>query len=50
MSVSTASVDIGNGGGEGIPVLEMSEEERELHPLHAEAASVELVVDTGKCI
>jgi hypothetical protein len=30
MSVLTASVDVGNRGGEGIPVLVMSEEEREL--------------------
>ena len=45
-----ASVDVGDGGGKGIPVLEMLEEERELCPLHAEAASVELVADTRKCI
>ena len=44
------SVDIGDGGGEGILVLEMSEEDRELHPLHAEAAPIELVMDAGKCI
>jgi hypothetical protein len=48
-SVLTASVDVGNGGGEGIPVLEMLEE-GELHPLHAEAAPVELVADAGKRI
>jgi len=45
-----ASVDVGDRGGEGIPVLEMSEEEGELCPLHVEAAPVELVVDAGKCI
>jgi len=43
-----ALVDVGNEGGEAIPVLEMSEEDRELRPLHAEAAPVELVVDAGK--
>jgi hypothetical protein len=50
MSVSTASVDIGDGGGEGILVLEMSEEDGELCPLHAEAAPVELVANAGKRI
>jgi len=44
------SVDVGNGGGEGISVLEMSEEEGELCPLHVEVAPIELVADTGKCI
>ena len=46
----TVSVDVGDGGGEGIPVLEMSEEEGELCPLHAEVAPIELVADAGKCI
>ena len=45
-----ASVDIGDGGGEGIPVLEMLEEEGELRPLHVETAPVELVTDAGKRI
>ena len=45
-----ASVDVGDRGGEGILVLKMSEEEGELRPLHAEAASVKLVVDAGECI
>jgi hypothetical protein len=49
-SISTVSVDVGNGGGEGISVLEMSEEEGELCPLHVEVAPIELVADTGKCI
>jgi hypothetical protein len=43
-------VDVGNGGGERIPVLEMSEEEGELHPLHAEVAPVKLVANTGERI
>ena len=43
-----ASVDVGDGGGEGILVLEMSEEDRELCPLHAEVAPIELVVDGGE--
>jgi hypothetical protein len=47
-SVSMASVDVGNGGGEGIPVLEMLEEDRELCPLHAEVAPIELVTNAGK--
>jgi len=43
------SVDVGDRGGEGIPVLKMSEEEEgELRPLHVEAAPVELVVGGGK--
>jgi hypothetical protein len=46
-SVSTASVDIGDGGGKGNPVLEMTEEEGELSPLHAEATRLELVADAG---
>jgi hypothetical protein len=50
MSVSTVSVDIGDGGGKGILVLKMLEEEGELRPLHAEAAPIELVVNTGECI
>jgi hypothetical protein len=50
MSVSTASVEVGNRGGEGIPVLKMSEEEGELRPLHAEAAPVELIADAGERI
>jgi hypothetical protein len=41
-------VDVGNGGGEGIPVLEMLEMEGELCPLHVEAAPIELVADAGK--
>jgi hypothetical protein len=49
-SISTASVDVGDRGGKGIPVLEMSEEDGELHPLHAEVAPIKLVVDAGKCI
>jgi hypothetical protein len=48
MSVLTVSVDVGDGGGEGILVLEMSEEDRELCPLHVEAASIELIVGRGK--
>ena len=47
MSVSTASLDVGDGGGKGIPVLEMMEEEGELSPFHAEATPLELVVDTS---
>ena len=43
-----ASVDVGDGGGEGILVLKMSEEDGELCPLHAEAASIELIVGRGK--
>jgi hypothetical protein len=49
-SVSTASVDVGDEGGEGIPVLEMSEEEGELCPLHVEAPPVELVTNGGECV
>jgi hypothetical protein len=49
-SVSTASVDIGNGGGEGIPALNMLEKDGELCPLHAEAAPIELVVNGGERI
>jgi len=45
-----ASVDVGGRGGEGIPVLEMLEEEGELCPLHAEMAPIKLVMDAGKCI
>jgi hypothetical protein len=41
-------VNVGDGGGEGILVLEMSEEEGELCPLHAEVAPIELVMDRGK--
>ena len=44
------SVDVGNGGGEGIPVLEMSEEDRELCPLHVEVAPIELVTHGGEHI
>jgi len=44
-----ASVDVGNRGGEGIPVLKMLEE-GELHPLHVETAPIELVADAGKRI
>jgi hypothetical protein len=47
-SVLTALVNIGDGRGEGIPVLKMLEEEGELCPLHAETAPVELVADAGK--
>jgi hypothetical protein len=43
-------VEVGDGGGEGILVLEVSEENGELCPLHAEAAPIELVVNTGKRI
>jgi hypothetical protein len=50
MRVLTASVEVGDGGGEGIPVLEMSEEEGELRPLHAEMAPLELVADAGERI
>jgi hypothetical protein len=50
MSISMASVEVGDGGGEGIPVLEMIEEEGELRPLHAETAPLELVADAGKHI
>jgi hypothetical protein len=50
MSVLMASVDVGDRGGEGIPVLEMLEEEGELRPLYAEAAPVKLVMDAGECI
>jgi hypothetical protein len=50
MSILTASVEVGDGGGEGIPVLEMTEEEGELCPLHAETAPLELVADAGKRI
>jgi hypothetical protein len=50
MSISMASVEVGDRGGEGIPVLEMSEEEGELHPLHVETAALELVTDAGKRI
>jgi len=49
-SVSTVSVDVSNRGGEGIPVLEMSEEDGELCPLHVEMAPIELVANAGKCI
>jgi len=42
------SVDVGDGGGEGILVLEMLEKEGELCPLHAEAAPVELVANAGE--
>jgi len=48
MSISTALVDVSDGGGEGIPVLEMSEEEGELCPLHVEVAPVELVAGGSK--
>jgi hypothetical protein len=44
------SVEVGDRGGEGIPVLEMLEEEGELRPLHAEVAPLELVVNAGKHI
>jgi hypothetical protein len=47
MSISTASLDVGDGGGEGNPVLEMTEEEGELSPFHAEATPLELVPDAG---
>ena len=47
MSVSTASLDVGDRGGEGNPVLEMTEEEGELSPLHAEATPLKLVADAG---
>jgi hypothetical protein len=50
MSISTVSVDVGDGGGEGNPVLKMLEEEGELRPLHAEVAPVELVAGTGERI
>jgi hypothetical protein len=49
-SISTASVEVGDRGGKGIPVLEMTEEEGELRPLHAETAPLELVADTGERI
>jgi hypothetical protein len=45
-----ALVEVGDRGGEGILVLEMSEEEGELRPLHAETAPIELVTDAGKRI
>jgi hypothetical protein len=44
------SVDIGDRGGEGIPVLEMSEEDGELCPLHVEVAPIELVTNAGERI
>jgi len=50
MSVLTASVDVGDRGGEGIPVLKMLEEKGELCPLHVEAAPVKLVIDAGERI
>ena len=50
MSVSMALVEVGDGGGEGIPVLKMLEEEGELCPLHAETAALKLVADTGERI
>ena len=46
----TASMDVGDGGGEGNPVLEMTEEEGELSPFHVEATPLELVADAGNCI
>jgi hypothetical protein len=46
-SVSTALLDVGNGGGEGNLVLEMTEEEGELSPLHAEVTPLELVLNAG---
>ena len=45
-----ASLDVGDGGGEGNPVLEMMEEEGELSPFHAEATPLELVADAGDCV
>ena len=45
-----ASLDVGDGGGEGNPVLEMTEEVGELSPLHAVATPLELVVDAGDCV
>ena len=45
-----ASVDVGDRGGKGIPVLEMLEEDGELCPLHVEVAPIELVVNRGECI
>jgi hypothetical protein len=50
MSISMASLDVGDGGGEGNPVLEMTEEEGELSPLHAETTPLELVANAGNCI
>jgi hypothetical protein len=45
-----ASLDVGDGGGEGNLVLEMMEEEGELSPLHAEATPLELVANAGNRI
>ena len=42
--------DIGDRGGEGHLVFEMSEEEGELCPLHVEVAPVELVASAGERI
>jgi hypothetical protein len=50
MSVLTALVDVGDGGGKGILVLEMLEEERELCPLHAEVAPIDVVANGGERI
>jgi hypothetical protein len=50
MSILMASVDVGNGGGKGIPVLEMSEEDGELCPLHAEVAPIRLVANGGELL
>ena len=43
-------MDVGDGGGEGNPVLEMTEEEGELSPFHAEATPFELVANAGNCV
>jgi hypothetical protein len=45
-----ASLDVGDGGGEGNPVLEMTEEEGELSPFHVEVTPLELVTDAGNCV
>jgi len=39
-----ASSELSDGEHEGIAVLKMTEEKGELHPLHVEAAAIELVL------
>jgi hypothetical protein len=43
-------LDVGDRGGEGNLVLEMTEEEGELSPFHAEATPFELVANASDCV
>jgi len=50
ISVSTASSELTDWWGEGIPVLKMSDQVGDLSPLHVVVAPIEAIVGRGEGI